>query len=475
MRSPARATLPLAVGAAILLSAAAALIQAPYATGDEPAHIDYAYQVWRGELPVFEEGLEHRPPGALLPPVQWTAQHPPLYYLLVAPIVGPLAEAGHPVAAVYGARAFNVVLSGVLVLVAVAAARRIFPRRNDIPAIVALVVAAMAAKSHMGGSGYNDLLAAVLVTATFAVATAAIRHGLTARAVVALSVLTSLAALTRLSAGIVAVVIAGVVGLAAVIRARRRRWAPVLGLVIGGPLLVLAAAGWFYLRNIELTGGITGSHFDWSLENQPGRFERSVADVVLAPTTWLRMPNLFWWAGQRPPLTSYGTITMIVTAIALLFVPAAIAVRRALRAPRSTDRLMLGLLLVLPLVLMVAMQIEYRTNAGGMYPRYLLPLVIPICLAVAAGLASRPRWLVPIWTAITLTEFVGWVVLELITPPAQPWYYTEAPVPSVVIAVVAVLATAGTAWTVVSAIANRTQATTASVPAQTVSTPTVTS
>ncbi|PZF79617.1 hypothetical protein C1I92_30195, partial [Jiangella anatolica] len=189
--------LPLAVLGAMLLSAVAALAQAPYVTGDEAPHIDYAYQVWQGRLPVFEDGLSHRPDGAWLAPVQWTAQHPPLYYVLVAPVVGPLAEAGHAEAAVYAARAVNVLLSGLLVLVAHGAARRVCRPGSTVPPIVALVVAAMAGKSLVGGSGYNDLLAAVLVTAMFGVAATAIKRGLDARLVAALSLLAGGAALTR--------------------------------------------------------------------------------------------------------------------------------------------------------------------------------------------------------------------------------------------------------------------------------------
>ena len=531
-----RATLPLAVLAAMLLSVVAALAQAPYVTGDEAPHLDYAYRVWQGELPVFEDGLEHRPEGAWLAPVQWTAQHPPLYYLLVAPVVGPLAEAGHPVAAVYAARAVNVLLSGVLVLVAYGAARRVCRPGSAVPPLVAFVAAAMAGKSLAGGSGYNDLLAAVFVTALFGVAATAVRRGLDARLVLAISLLAGGAALTRLSAGVVAVVVAGVAGLAGIVRARQRRggWAPVMGLVLGGPALVLAAAGWFYVRNVELTGTVTGSHFDWSIEHQ-GRSPKPLWQVLTEYVTWLRLPNLFWWAGQQPPRATYVLVTMVVTGIVLVWIPIAIAAARAVlagrnapgtgaaetnaagihparmggrptlragtdnvaggrtpadadrtptgvdrtptsvdRTPAGADRWLLGVLLVLPVVALVAMQVVFASNSGGVYPRYLLPVALPLCLAIAAGLAVRPRLLVPVWTAVTLADLAGWVTMELRTPPAEPWYYTEAPVPSVVAAVLAGVAVVASARQVL-ATANRTQAPTASTPATQVSAPTATS
>lgn len=513
-----RAALPFAVLAAMLLSAGAALVQAPYATGDEAPHIDYAYQVWQGELPVFEDGLEHRPERAWLAPVQWTAQHPPLYYLLVAPIVGPLAEAGQPVAAVYAARAVNVLLSGVLVLVAHGAARRICRPGGTPPVVVAFVVAAMAGKSLVGGSGYNDLLAAVFVAAMFGVGATAVRRGLDARLVLALSLLAGGAALTRLSAGVVAVVVAGVAGLAGIVRAwqGRGRRAPLLGLLLGGPALVLAVAGWFYARNVELTGTVTGSHFDWSIENQ-GRSPKPLWQVLVEYVTWLRLPNLFWWAGQQPPRTTYVFSTMIVTGLVLVWIPIMIAASRARLAQRNAarmrlagrnatrtyparmggtptlragtdrgvrrrvedaDRLMLRVLLVLPVVVLVTMQVLFASNSGGVYPRYLLPVALPLCLAVAAGLAVRPRLLVPVWTAVTLLDLAGWVATELRTPPAEPWYYTETPVASVV---VAVLAGAALTWAArlaltatATATANRTQAATAATPATQVSAPTAT-
>ncbi|TDD71021.1 DUF2142 domain-containing protein [Jiangella aurantiaca] len=470
-----RATLPLAVLTAMLLSAVAALVQAPYVTGDEAPHVDYAYQVWQGELPVFEDGLEHRPEGAWVAPVQWTAQHPPLYYLLVAPVVGPLAEAGHPVAAVYAARAANVLLSGVLVLVAHGAARRFCRPGSTVPLVVAFIVAAMAAKSLVGGSGYNDLLAAVFVTAMFGVAATAIRRGLDAGLVLALSLLAGGAALTRLSAGVVAVVVAGVAGLAGIVRARqgRGRWSPVAGLLLGGPALVLATAGWFYARNVELTGTVTGSHFDWSIEHQ-GRSPKPLWQVLVEYVTWLRLPNLFWWAGQQPPRTTYVLYTMIVTGLVLVWIPIGIAMARAVRHRTDGDRQLL-VLLVLPVVVLVTMQVVFASNSGGVYPRYLLPVALPLCLAIAAGLGVRPRLLIPVWTAVTLADLGGWVARELTTPPAESWYYTEAPVPSVLVAVLAGAAVIGTARLVLATTANRTQVPTATAPATQVSAPTAAS
>jgi hypothetical protein len=100
------------VGAA---TAFAALSKALY-TSDETAHMDYAYQVWLGRLPVFQHGLLFRPPGANVPPVQWEAQHPPLFYLITAPVVGPLINGGHWLSAVLAGRACCVVVAAACIV-----------------------------------------------------------------------------------------------------------------------------------------------------------------------------------------------------------------------------------------------------------------------------------------------------------------------------------------------------------------------
>lgn len=489
-----RLALLVAMLSGMLLSLTVALADAPYATGDEPPHVDYAYQVWHGALPVFEDGLTLRPDGAWLAPVQWTAQHPPLYYLLVAPLVGPLADAGHPVAAVYAARGVNVLLSGVFVLAAWWSARRLTRPGSPLPPLVAFLAGAMPAAAHVGGSAYNDLLAATAVTALFGLAATAVRRGLDARLIVLLSLVAAACALTRLSAALIAAVVAGVALAAGAVRAAqgRGRWAHVGALALAGPGAVLATSGWFYLRNLELTGTVTGSHFDWALANQ-NRQERPVWAVLADPETWARLPDLFWWAGRLPPNTALTLTTMVVTAALLVWTPlvlaAVAAVRRrrvAARGPddapaRRTDRLLLRALPAAAVAVSVTVQVTYAASSGGVYPRYLLVVSLPLCLAIAAGLAVRPRLLVPAWTALTLLDLAVWLSVELATP-APPGYYAEPALPAAVVGVLAAGAVAVSSALALRAVgdpgttrANRAAATTAAIPPATTATQTSTS
>jgi hypothetical protein len=493
----------------MLLALTVALADAPYATGDEPPHVDYAYQVWHGELPVFEDGLELRPDGAWLAPVQWTAQHPPLYYLLIAPLVGPLADAGHPVVAVYAARGVNVLLSGVFVLAAWWSARRLSRPGSILPVLVAFLAGAMPAAAHVGGNAYNDLLAATGVTVLFGLAATAVRRGLDARLIALLSLVAATCALSRLSAALIAAVVAGVALAAGAVRAAqgRGRWAHVVALAVAGPAAVLATSGWFYLRNVRLTGTVTGSHFDWALENQ-NRQVRPVWAVLADPETWLRLPDLFWWAGRLPPNTPLTATTLVVTAVLLVWTPLVIAlVRRrspvehslvehplgALGAPpappvvatRATngatrvDGLLQRALPVVALLVAVSVQVVYASSSGGVYPRYLLVVALPLCLGIAAGLAVRPRLLVPAWTAVTVLDLAVWLSVELTAPP-QPGYYSELPVPAAVVGALAAVAVVGSAVLALRAVrgtarANRAAARTAATPTASVTHPTSTS
>jgi hypothetical protein len=486
----------LALGCAVLtgmlLALVVALADAPYATGDEPPHVDYAYQVWHGELPVFEDGLELRPDGAWLAPVQWTAQHPPLYYLLIAPLVGPLADAGHPVAAVYAARGVNVLLSGVYVLAVGWSARRLTRPGSTLPVLAAFLAGAMPAAAHVGGNAYNDLLAATGVTVLFGLAATVVRRGLDTRLIALLSLVAAACALTRLSAALIAAVVAGVALAAGGVRAAqgRGRWAHVVALAAAGPGAVLATSGWFYLRNLRLTGTITGSHFDWALENQ-NRQVRPVWAVLADPETWLRLPDLFWWAGRLPPNTPLTVTTLVVTAVLLVWTPLVIALLRrrfvgptyggggpADEDPTRTDALLLRALPVVAVLVAVSVQVAYASSSGGVYPRYLLVVSLPLCLAIAAGLAVRPRLLVPAWTALTVLDLAVWLTVELVTPP-EPGYYSEPPLLAAVAGGVAAAAVVCSAVLALGAVreigvarVNRAAATTAATPTSSATDPT---
>ncbi|WP_189670357.1 hypothetical protein [Promicromonospora soli] len=429
---------PLAVLVGVLAALVQALVVPPLHTGDETAHLDYAYQVWTGHLPVFEAGTVLTPDVGSVPPVQWVAQHPPLYYVLLAPVVGPMVDGGHLIGAVYAARLVNVLAVGLLVAVAAWATRRAFPGRSPLsgavtggipPALVtALVVTATAWVARVGGSAYNDVLAALLTTWLFGLAASAIRSGLTWPRTVLLVVVSALCLGTRLHTMVMVGTMVGAVLIAALLPDRSavahpRRAARAWALALGVPLAVAAATGWFWLRNFRLTGSVTGGHPDWAADNLD-RVARPVGEVVLDPAVWARLLAVF---GHGPAPDAVVVLLLAVPAL-LAVIGTARAVIAAVRAVSGgagpgigpdTSRILIVAAGGLAVAATLAMQMMYTAGGGSPHPRYLLLVIAPLALVVARGLVELERfgpralpWGIAAWCAVPLVDQALWIAVS---------------------------------------------------------------
>ena len=408
---------PVALLAAILTSLVQALLVPPLHTGDETAHLDYAYQVWTGHLPVFEDGLVLTPEAGSVPPVQWAAQHPPLYYLVLAPLVGPLVADGHVVAAVYAARGLNVVGAGLLVLVAAWAARRAFPGSPLVAPVTALVVSTTAWVARVGGSGYNDIFAALLTTWLLGLAAGAVRSGLTWPRTAWLIVVSALCLGTRLHTivmvGIlVAAVLAGVALRTAGLRSGRGDTVRAVVLALGVPAAVAATSGWFYLRNVALTGTVTGGHPDWAAQNLD-RVARPVPEVLADAGVWTHLLAVF----GHGKLPDAGVVLLLLVAPAVLAVVAGVRTVRNGRLPAAGRA---GVLIVVTgataVAATLAMQLVYTAGGGSPHPRYLLPVIGVLAVLVAHGLVSTRRllpWAAGLWCAVPLADQAVWVAVSV--------------------------------------------------------------
>lgn len=418
---------PAAVLAALLASLVQSLLVPPLHTGDETAHLDYAYQVWTGHLPVFEDGLVLEPEAGSVPPVQWAAQHPPLYYLVLAPVVGPLVADGHVIAAVYAARGLNVVGAGLLVLVAAWAARRAFPGSALVAPVTALVVGTTAWVARVGGSGYNDIFAALLTTWLLGLAAGAVRSGLTWPRTAALIVVSALCLGTRLHTVVmvgvlVAAVLAGVVLRTAGLRSGRGDAVRAVVLALGVPAAVAATSGWFYLRNLALAGTVTGGHPDWAAQNLD-RVARPVPEVLADAGVWTHLLAVF----GHGKLPDAGVVL-------LLLVPAGLAVVAGVRTVRDERLPTAGradVLLVAAgaaaVAATLAMQLVYTAGGGSPHPRYLLPVIGILAVLVAHGLVSTGRllpWAAGLWCAVPLADQAVWVA---VSAPRYAGVWPDAP------------------------------------------------
>lgn len=395
------------IGAVVVAAAAGSLAHLAgspaFSSADEAAHVDYAFQVWHGQLPRFEDGLLLPTTVGARPPVQWVAQHPPLFYLLLAPVVGPLADAHKPIAAVLASRGIALLIAVATVFAAAWAARHILPRRSSGIRFAALTVMVCSPWFlRLGGSAYNDILLVLVVTCLFGVTARVIRHGAARFDWLWLSLVLACGALTRLAFVPLAVVCLG--GLAAA--QLKRGWSDIKAWVriIGIPSVsAVAASGWFYLRNLELTGSIAGSHVEWSAQHLQ-RVPRSLGEVLSFPSYWQSLLRQY---ASSPEIGDLANgLLFAIPAVCGFLLASAFVVRGRLGRVRQAvfaDSLLLGLAGVC-IFGVAAQQALYVGTGGGANPRYFVPLLLLFSIAIAITLTSvKPilgPWLLAGWLAL---------------------------------------------------------------------------
>lgn|GEM_PF-2412268 len=408
-------TVLLAIVVVMAASVARAFTTDPLGSADEPAHLDYALQVWHGHLPLFADGLRNTVPFGAHPPVQWVAQHPPLFYLVLAPIVGPAWDSGHVLVAVMLGRLCSVVFAGLLVPASAWAAARCFPDARRLPSAVGVVVALTGIVVVQGGSIYNDSLYAVLCALAAGVAGAALRSGLGPRLLVG-GVLVGAAGMTgRLSFGIwlAAIVVAFLL-------ARRVRLGALRGIggrIVAGiaPLVAAAAAsGWFYLRNREVAGSFSGRPTGWA--GHVPREKRSDLQVAVDPEFWRGIYGVF--RGALDPLSAVPWLLLVVPVLLAVVAMVLHGVLRRRSLPRGGDALRTALvvaMLAVVTVLFTVAELRYVAGGGGAINRYVLTVVVPVAFLVAAGLVSWGRasaWFLVAWSALAVVPSVSLVTFS---------------------------------------------------------------
>lgn len=405
---PMAALLGILIGGSIAQAASVPL----FSSADEVGHFDYAYQVWHGHLPDFYQGVVVDQLKGSRMPVQWVSQHPPLFYLIMAPIVGPLTDAGHILIAGTLARAVNTLLGCVVIMAVVWAVRRAAPARPHLAYGAGLVAASASWMHGVSGAVYNDTLTALLAALMLGLTVDVIRNGPGRAFWLKLLVTVCAAGLTRLSLLAVALACLTAIAIEGLVRGGRRdrwgRWSSLVRAFAVG-LGVLATSGWFYLRNLRLSGSITGGHPEWSAEHL-GRTPHSIANLIAEPSTWIKLLGLF---GNTDDNRTAAFVSLMVVPVVIALAMACVAVLR--RSVTAAGVLVVCFLMAVVLAVS-AMQLMYTSGGGGLIPRYALPLLVPISAAIAAGLGSGGRVsiiLVPIWTLAA-------AAVRLVGAPAAP-------------------------------------------------------
>lgn len=404
-----------------------------YTSGDEAAHMDYALQIWQGSLPVFEDGLVLNNTVGIRPPVQWTSHHPPLLYLLLAPMIGPIVESGDLIAAAIAGRLVVVAQSVALLFAVRWTTLQIFKDRRDIATLAAVITGLSVWFTRLGGSVYNDILAALVITMALGFLARSFRDGASRWNMTGLGVSLMAAALTRFSAlPICFLLLCALLTHRVVIGRMKLLPAMVAPLLIG--IGILASSGWFYVRNYRLTGNFSGGNPDWTLENSHRQL-RPWTEVATDLEFWKRMLQQFGLPETAPsiaqwPSTLAGSFVLFLgPAILGLILLTVHLVRRKRAGDRIQVEVFMVVLSLTACALVAAMQISHTAGAGSSLPRYFFAMVPWLAPLMAWGLSARflGPVLVTAWVAFQVVQ--SWYqLLEVngnVRPGAQAPRYLE--------------------------------------------------
>lgn len=382
---------------------------------DEPAHFAYvAYLLDRGGLPRMEEGAG---------PTE--ANQPPLYYLLAAALVAPVdrtdpagafepnprfiwaGQGGRePNVAVHGtastypyagqalalhvARLASVLAGAATVGLVVLLGLELLPRRPSVALLAGGLAAFNPQFAFAGGALGNDVLTALLSSATALAVLRAARAPERARGWAVVGVLVGLALLTKLTAAFL-LPVAGLAALGLALHRRSGRLAWRGALALGVPIVALT--GWWFARNQVLYGDPFGQVVFQRIHAWNQRFAPVTADDVarFADKTFRSFWGTFGWMTLGMPEWTYAVFLGLSALGVLWFVPALLL----WRGSRLGGRQVLGLGWLAAFVLAqagLAGAIALRCGESCYQGRYLFGAIAPIALLIAfAALALLPE------------------------------------------------------------------------------------
>ncbi len=405
-----------------------ALHEPPFNGTDERAHLAYAHAIAGGHLPTIDEPIRV-PADATVWRRElfddsknasyrtiWVANHPPLHYLGVAPLVWAADALGRADGGLLFLRFANLAFASIGIVFTYLLTTEISGSRR-----LGLGAAALAATLPRGhyefSQALNDGLAFAAVTAVVWATARVLRRGPSRRNLLVVAATITVAAGARAAAMVVALAAVAVLTITAFWRRPGRLASRARAAVVTGAVTVLPATvvfGWFYARNLVLYGDIGGSAYLMDHFHRHGAANGSLG-VLTSGRMWV---DIFQALAARSVLTfrprAPATVVVDLAGLVAIAGLVVVMVRGRRRRGPSPDRSALAACLLV--VGAIAVTIVQHVSVGGLpSSRYALPaLGVLTCLFAVGVDAIIPRLLLPVaigtvivWSAHVLPDRVA--------------------------------------------------------------------
>jgi hypothetical protein len=411
-----------------------ALQQPPFWATDETAHVGYAHDIASADLPeirrfpeVPAEAQQWEAERSTARDIRyravWVANHPPLHYIAVAPLIWFSNATDAADGGLILMRFANVAFAAVGVAFTFLLASEI-TRRNHRLALLAAALAALVPQGHaVFSQGLNDGLGFAAGTAVVWAGARCLRRidALTRRDLALLAATAVVAFGSRASTMLLAIAVVGVVALrrftrpAPSVRVHVRR-AVHLALVVLAPAVVLF--GWFYVRNMMLYGDIGASQY--LLEMFRRQRQGSVFDMLLRWSMWSNVYESLMSPTTRRRLVPPGSaaVTLIAAVgVAMAFVAGRVGAAESwsIADPARDDeqsdqratfrwQIALGVVVVGLIALTIA---QHASGGGNAHARYTMPAIGVVAVLLVIGMERI--W--ARWAPLGLVAIAGWWAL----------------------------------------------------------------
>lgn len=386
-------------------------------SADAPFHLDYAWQVSQGNLPVAVEGVK-MPIDQAFHHIHLTAQHPPLYYAILAPFVEPFLTNGEwQVATAFG-RLLSLGL-GLLSAMALAWMAWIVGGRYRHVLAIAAPAIAITFVPFLGhvSAVYNDSLVVLITILALILSIITILKGPYRLYIASLIVVSLLGMASKVSfISVLGLVLISVVT-AFVVHGENTRAKNILkGMKYATVIVavVVLGIGWFYyFHNYQVSGSFISARPEYISQTiSPNRSYKPFAEVITSSNLWSLVPlHLFGRSLSRiGEYTLNHWISLAVFGFGIIGGVIWFIKEKAWYLFNKTHKISLIIagILVSHFGLIFAQQIVYATGYGAYNPRYLLPawFLTGIVLAFGVSACRRLRGL-----GVFLIVAAGWIAV----------------------------------------------------------------